>query len=105
MEKHYCNTQRGIRIKGVSVEKFNEESERIGETRNKILRKQLTEISEQYPDDITGKACEPCGEITISGLSQKTTDKLKAVAYHLNVNLSDFIKVKLGDKLLNKKAG
>ena len=94
-----------IRIQNVRSRAYQELSKRQGITMNRILRKKLVEVLDEYPDDIPVNPTSPY-EIFISGLSPKRIQKLNAICANLGVSVSDFMKVKLYDdnlKALKKK--
>lgn len=97
---------REIRIRGVNVSMFKTVAGKIGENMDKVLGRELTAIANSYPDILPERKCEPCGEIWVRSLGASTVEKLKEIAAYENVTLSDFVKVKLTDRLLNgnKKA-
>ena len=103
MAKLKTENCRGVRIRGVDVTGYNEEAHRIGETRDKILGRKLQEIANSYPDHMAKLPCQPCKAMMVQSVGASAVEKLKGVANHYGVDISSFLKVKLGDEILRKK--
>lgn len=103
MADNSCEPSRELRIRRLG--KANEDLKNIaawtGIAETKLIKPQLVEIANSFPKymrDGEHTQCNPCGEITIRGISDKMKKELQAIADYINVDVSSLIKIKLAEK-------
>jgi len=94
-----------LRIKCVERKRFLSFAQKDGRTQTKVYSEMLSFIASQYSDDFPDDIPAPGKhEICISNVDKKDIRKLQKIATYYCVNLSAFLKVKMGDIMLKKKA-
>lgn len=87
------------RIFGIRKEAYKEIARKKGDTMTNVLRNEIAQIVTQYPDTFPISSEMSVSEIKIEKLGH-CKDKLQRICAFLNVDTSDFLKIKLYDKLL-----
>jgi hypothetical protein len=97
-KKQYCDPSRELRIRSVNgdlLKKIKNIAAHQGVPVTQFLAPIINRVADAYPDHMKKpeRLCEPCSELTITGINSRAKESLQNVAEYYGIHLSDLIKV------------